>query len=52
MCWVGHDSSVSVADATRQMAVNKLRTEFLPFLSCVWVGPNSLVAAVSIQTVW
>jgi actin related protein 2/3 complex subunit 1A/1B len=52
VCWVGHDSSVSVADATRQMTVNKLRTEFLPFLSCVWVGPNSLVAAVSIETVW
>jgi actin related protein 2/3 complex subunit 1A/1B len=49
---VGHDSSVSVADATHQMAVSKLRTEFLPFLSCVWVGPNSLVAAVSIPKVW
>ncbi|KAJ9591775.1 hypothetical protein L9F63_001711, partial [Diploptera punctata] len=45
VCWVGHDSSVSVADATHQMAVTKLRTEFLPFLSCVWIGPNSLVAA-------
>ena len=51
VCWVGHDSSVAVADAGQQppAVVSKLRTEFLPFLSCVWVGPNSLVAAVSVH---
>ncbi|XP_047110874.1 actin-related protein 2/3 complex subunit 1A-B [Schistocerca piceifrons] len=45
VCWVGHDSSISVADANKQMTVSKLRTEFLPFLSCAWVGRNSIVAA-------
>nr|CAD7409388.1 unnamed protein product [Timema poppensis] len=45
LCWVGHDSSVSVADANRQSSVTRLKTEFLPFLSCVWVGNNSFVAA-------
>nr|CAD7201901.1 unnamed protein product [Timema douglasi] len=38
-------SSVSVADANRQSSVTRLKTEFLPFLSCVWVGNNSFVAA-------
>lgn len=47
ICWVGHDSSISVADASRAMAVVKLRTEFLPFNTCTWVGPNSIVVAVS-----
>lgn len=51
ICWVGHDSSISVADASRAMAVVKLRTEFLPFNTCTWVGPNSIVVAVSIETV-
>ena len=46
LCWVGHDSSVSAVDAsTSPPAVSKLRTEVLPFLSCVWVGPRTLVAA-------
>ncbi|XP_034233577.1 actin-related protein 2/3 complex subunit 1A-B [Thrips palmi] len=45
ICWVGHDSSISVADASRAMAVVKLRTEFLPFNTCTWVGPNSIVVA-------
>lgn len=45
LAWVGHDSSISVADATRDMATHKLKTQFLPLLSCVWIGPNSIVAA-------
>ena len=28
LAWVGHDSSISVADATRQMAVCKVRLFF------------------------
>lgn len=45
VAWVGHDSSVSVADASNGMRVAKLRTSMLPFLSVVWVSPGTLVAA-------
>uniref|UniRef100_A0A1B6M8N3 Actin-related protein 2/3 complex subunit n=1 Tax=Graphocephala atropunctata TaxID=36148 RepID=A0A1B6M8N3_9HEMI len=45
VCWVSHDASVCVADASRNNAVSKLRTECLPFLSCVWVSSNAVVAA-------
>lgn len=27
--------------------MTKLRTEFLPFKTCTWIGPNSIVVAVS-----
>uniref|UniRef100_A0A1B6CGM3 Actin-related protein 2/3 complex subunit n=1 Tax=Clastoptera arizonana TaxID=38151 RepID=A0A1B6CGM3_9HEMI len=45
ICWVSHDSSVCIVDSTRNNAVCKYRTEFLPFLSCIWVSKNSIVAA-------
>lgn len=45
VCWVAHDSTINVADATKGNAVFKLRTEYLPFLSCTWVTKNSIVAA-------
>ncbi|XP_075978573.1 actin-related protein 2/3 complex, subunit 1A [Anticarsia gemmatalis] len=45
VAWVGHDSSINVADATQGKAVIKLKTEFLPFLGCSWVTNNSLVVA-------
>lgn len=45
LAWVGHDSSISVADATRDMATHKLKTQFLPLLSCIWISPTSIVAA-------
>ncbi|XP_071054312.1 actin-related protein 2/3 complex subunit 1A-B [Onthophagus taurus] len=48
ICWVSHDSTINIADATKgngNNAVFKLRTEFLPFLSCIWVTNNSIVAA-------
>nr|CAG4647885.1 EOG090X05RK [Moina brachiata]SVE92995.1 EOG090X05RK [Moina brachiata] len=45
VAWVGHDSSVSVADASKGMAVSIIRTDFLPFLSCLWVSEKALVAA-------
>ena len=32
LAWVGHDSSLSVADATRGMAIYKLKTAYLPLL--------------------
>ncbi|XP_014298234.1 actin-related protein 2/3 complex subunit 1A-B isoform X3 [Microplitis demolitor] len=45
LCWVAHNSSICVADATKGNAVMRLSTEHLPFLSCVWIGPNLIVAA-------
>lgn len=48
LAWVGHDSSLSVADAERNQNVTTLRTRHLPCLSLVWSSAKSLVAAVSI----
>ena len=45
LAWVGHDSSISMADAANGMAVAKLRTALLPLLTLLWVGPSSLLAA-------
>lgn len=42
ICWVGHNSTVNVADATRMQSVS---TEFLPFLCCEWVGADSVIVA-------
>lgn len=47
ICWVAHNSSICVADATKGNAVMRLYTEHLPFLSCVWIGSNNIVAAVN-----
>jgi actin related protein 2/3 complex subunit 1A/1B len=46
IAWVGHDSSISVADASKAMSVAVIRTDFLPFLACLWVSENAIVAAV------
>lgn len=43
LAWVGHDSSIAVADAG--MAMMKLKTSLLPLLTVTWVGPSSLLAA-------
>lgn len=45
ICWVSHDSTINVADASRDNSVTKLRTEFLPFLGCTWITDKSIVAA-------
>jgi len=45
VCWVGHDSCVSIADATNGNTVIRCRTGYLPFLSCEWVSPTSVVVA-------
>jgi len=45
LAWVGHDSSINVADAGAGMSVMKLRTPLLPMLTLVWVSPLSLLAA-------
>src|SRR5436190_9645081 len=47
ICWVAHNSSICVADATKGNAVMRLYTEHLPFLSCIWIGSNNIVAAVN-----
>lgn len=46
VAWVGHDSSISVADASKGMLVSVIRTDFLPFLACLWVSESQLIAAV------
>jgi len=49
LAWVAHDSSISVADATKGAApsfeVYRLATKQLPFLACLWLSPTTLVAA-------
>jgi len=45
VCWVGHDSSVSVADAGREMAKSQLKTPHLPYTAVTWLSPNSILAA-------
>lgn len=45
VCWVAHDSTINVADATKDGSVIKLRTEFLPFLDCTWISNRTIVAA-------
>lgn len=45
VCWVGHDSSICVADASQNMSVFRHRSEYLPFLSCTWITNNSIVTA-------
>jgi actin related protein 2/3 complex subunit 1A/1B len=43
--WVAHDSSINVVDATNGQNVIKLKTEYLPFLSTIWITQNSFVVA-------
>ncbi|QQP55996.1 Actin-related protein 02-03-2020 complex subunit [Caligus rogercresseyi] len=45
LAWIGHDSSVSVADANKGLAIFKLKTPALPLLSCIWISESSFVAA-------
>lgn len=45
LAWVGHDSCVNIVNAVNEMKVTKLKTNFLPFLTVMWTGPQSLVTA-------
>ncbi|KAI1293620.1 Actin-related protein 2/3 complex subunit 1A [Halotydeus destructor] len=45
LAWVSHDSSISVADATKNMTVVTHKTRFLPYLTCVWSTVKFIVAA-------
>merc|ERR1712212_565292 len=43
LAWVGHDSTVYVTRGGAEVHSGLLRTTSLPFLTCEWAGPNSLV---------
>lgn len=43
--WVGHDSAINCVDVNTGLNVVKLKTEHLPFLSCIWISPMSFVVA-------
>eukprot|EP00118_Oscarella_pearsei_P002041 m.9300 g.9300 ORF g.9300 m.9300 type:complete len:376 (+) comp21255_c0_seq1:95-1222(+) len=45
LAWIGHDSSISVADASQDMSLAVIKCEFRPFLTCLWMTENSLVVA-------
>ncbi|XP_056682078.1 actin-related protein 2/3 complex subunit 1A-A-like [Monodelphis domestica] len=42
---ISHDTTLSVADASKNMMVSQLKTEFLPLLSVLFVSENSMVVA-------
>jgi len=45
ICWVSHDSSVSIVDINKGTNVYKVRTEHLPFINCTWVSSNAIVCS-------
>ncbi|VDP46855.1 unnamed protein product [Schistosoma margrebowiei] len=46
LAWTKHNSTIFVADASISATpiVTRLRTDFLPFVSCIWIGPSTFVA--------
>lgn len=44
LAWVGHDSSVSVADAANGNRTFVVKGDFLPFMGITWVTEHSMVA--------
>jgi len=45
LAWVGHDSSISVVDSANNMALRTIKTTFLPFMTCNWIGNSTLLVA-------
>uniref|UniRef100_A0A0K8TN71 Actin-related protein 2/3 complex subunit n=1 Tax=Tabanus bromius TaxID=304241 RepID=A0A0K8TN71_TABBR len=45
ICWVGHDSAINISDTSNGNQVVKYKTEYLPFLCCEWISPNSVLVA-------
>jgi len=48
LAWVGHDASISIAQGNgngQAVSLCSVRTAFLPFLSVVWISPDSIVTA-------
>lgn len=44
LAWVGHDSSISIADAANGNRLSVVKGNFLPFVDITFVTENSLVA--------
>uniref|UniRef100_A0A8C4QLE0 Actin-related protein 2/3 complex subunit n=1 Tax=Eptatretus burgeri TaxID=7764 RepID=A0A8C4QLE0_EPTBU len=47
VAWVGHDSTVFVADVTKDMAVVQVKVEFLPLLALTFISEEKIAAAVN-----
>lgn len=45
VAWVGHDSAINCVDVNSGQNVVKLKTEYLPFLSCIWISPLSFIVS-------
>lgn len=45
ICYLGHDSAINIVDINLGLNVFRLKTEFLPFLTCLWVSPSAVVVA-------
>jgi actin related protein 2/3 complex subunit 1A/1B len=45
LAWVSHDSTVSVCDAEKNMALITVKTQFLPYLTCAWASNSSIIVA-------
>lgn len=45
LAWVGHNSSINVVNAANECKIATIRGDFLPFMTCVWVTENSVIAA-------
>jgi actin related protein 2/3 complex subunit 1A/1B len=45
LVWVGHDSTLYIADAAQNMKVTTVKTEFLPFLAVLWTSESNIVVA-------
>lgn len=44
LAWVGHDSSVCVADTANGSVVAVVKTDYLPFMDISWTSDSNLVA--------
>lgn len=45
IAWVGHDSSVAIADSDKGNELFVVKENFLPFMTITWISAASLVAA-------
>ncbi|XP_014227716.1 actin-related protein 2/3 complex subunit 1A [Trichogramma pretiosum] len=45
VCWVGHSSSICVADSLKKNNIVRVLTEYLPFLRCIWLDNSHIIAA-------
>ncbi|ESN95256.1 hypothetical protein HELRODRAFT_185993 [Helobdella robusta] len=45
LAWVGHDSSICVADSAKGNLLTIVKTEYLPFVDITWTSETALVVA-------